>query len=84
MDSFVLAETFKYLYLMFAEPSDLIIDLDDFLFTTEAHLLPLSLSRIITNHTIGAYSVSRIFNVHCSYLLINGQFNISLPLVKYF
>ncbi|XP_046389627.1 ER degradation-enhancing alpha-mannosidase-like protein 3 [Ischnura elegans] len=46
MDSFVLAETFKYLYLLFADPSDLILDLDEFLFTTEAHLLPLSLARL--------------------------------------
>ncbi|KAK7867751.1 hypothetical protein R5R35_002254 [Gryllus longicercus] len=45
MDSFVLAETFKYLYLLFADPSDLVLDLDEFLFTTEAHLLPLSLAR---------------------------------------
>ncbi|CAH8843416.1 unnamed protein product [Trichobilharzia szidati] len=44
-DSFVLAETFKYLYLLFAESSDLPINLDDYIFTTEAHLLPLSLSR---------------------------------------
>ncbi|CAH8528221.1 unnamed protein product [Heterobilharzia americana] len=44
-DSFVLAETFKYLYLLFAEPSDIPINLDDYIFTTEAHLLPLSLSR---------------------------------------
>jgi len=40
----VFAETFKYLYLLFAEKSDLIINVDDYLFTTEAHLLPLSLS----------------------------------------
>ena len=46
MDSFVLAETFKYLYLLFAEERDLIVDLDDFVFTTEAHLLPLSLARL--------------------------------------
>ncbi|XP_042222341.1 ER degradation-enhancing alpha-mannosidase-like protein 3 isoform X2 [Homarus americanus] len=46
MDSFVLSETFKYLYLLFAKPSDLIIDLDQFIFTTEAHLLPLSLARL--------------------------------------
>jgi mannosidase alpha-like ER degradation enhancer 3 len=45
MDSFVLAETFKYLYLLFADPADLVLDLDEFLFTTEAHLLPLSLAR---------------------------------------
>jgi mannosidase alpha-like ER degradation enhancer 3 len=41
----VLAETFKYLYLLFADPADLVLDLDEFLFTTEAHLLPLSLAR---------------------------------------
>ncbi|XP_065213544.1 ER degradation-enhancing alpha-mannosidase-like protein 3 isoform X1 [Planococcus citri] len=45
MDSFVLAETFKYLFLLFAEPSETVINLDDYLFTTEAHLLPLSISR---------------------------------------
>lgn len=45
MDSFVLAETFKYLYLLFADPSDIPINLDDYLFTTEAHFLPLSISR---------------------------------------
>ncbi|CAG5125309.1 unnamed protein product [Candidula unifasciata] len=44
MDSFVLAETFKYLYLLFSEKEDIILDLDDFIFTTEAHLLPLTLS----------------------------------------
>lgn len=44
MDSFVLAETFKYLFLLFAEPDELFLDLDEFLFTTEAHLLPLSLA----------------------------------------
>ena len=44
MDSFVLSETFKYLYLLFSEDEDLILEVDDFVFTTEAHLLPLSLS----------------------------------------
>lgn len=43
MDSFVLAETFKYLYLLFADRDDLIVNLDEFIFTTEGHLLPLSL-----------------------------------------
>ena len=46
MDSFVLAETFKYLYLLFANESELLIDINDFVFTTEAHLLPLSLARL--------------------------------------
>ena len=44
MDSFVLSETFKYLFLLFSEDEDLILDIDDYVFTTEAHLLPLSLS----------------------------------------
>lgn len=44
MDSYVLAETFKYLYLLFAEEEDSPLDMDDFVFTTEAHLLPLSLA----------------------------------------
>lgn len=46
MDSFVLSETFKYLYLIFAEPSEIDLDLDLFIFTTEAHLLPLSLGQL--------------------------------------
>lgn len=44
MDSYVLAETFKYLYLLFSDKEDMAIDIDNFVFTTEAHLLPLSLS----------------------------------------
>lgn len=44
MDSFVLAETLKYLFLLFADPEELVLDLDEFLFTTEAHLLPLTLA----------------------------------------
>ncbi|XP_014463685.3 ER degradation-enhancing alpha-mannosidase-like protein 3 isoform X1 [Alligator mississippiensis] len=44
MDSFFLAEMFKYLYLLFTEKRDLPLDIDDYIFTTEAHLLPLSLS----------------------------------------
>ncbi|CAL1300944.1 unnamed protein product [Larinioides sclopetarius] len=46
MDSFVLAETLKYLYLLFANKDELTLEVDDFVFTTEAHLLPLSLARI--------------------------------------
>lgn len=44
MDSFFLAEMFKYLYLLFTEKSELPIDMDEYIFTTEAHLLPVSLS----------------------------------------
>lgn len=48
MDSFVFAETFKYLYLMFVEDQDLIFDIDDFIFTTEAHLVPLNFDDYIS------------------------------------
>ncbi|XP_032425996.1 ER degradation-enhancing alpha-mannosidase-like protein 3 isoform X2 [Xiphophorus hellerii] len=44
MDSFFLAEMFKYLYLLFSEKSQLPINMDNYIFTTEAHLLPVSLS----------------------------------------
>uniref|UniRef100_A0A4W6FTA6 alpha-1,2-Mannosidase n=1 Tax=Lates calcarifer TaxID=8187 RepID=A0A4W6FTA6_LATCA len=46
MDSFFLAEMFKYLFLLFAETEDLPFDVEDYVFTTEAHLLPLSLSAV--------------------------------------
>ncbi|XP_041480869.1 ER degradation-enhancing alpha-mannosidase-like protein 3 [Lytechinus variegatus] len=59
MDSFVLAETFKYLYLLFAEPEDLTINVDNYLFTTEAHLLPLSLSKFKSDQS----NASLHFNV---------------------
>lgn len=57
MDSFVLAETFKYLYLLFAEDSDLLLNLDEFLFTTEAHLLPLTLARNQANLSFLSVSI---------------------------
>ncbi|KAK3539486.1 hypothetical protein QTP70_008867 [Hemibagrus guttatus] len=50
MDSFFLAEMFKYLYLLFAEEDDLPFDVEDYVFTTEAHLLPLSLSVAPRSH----------------------------------
>ena len=46
MDSFFLAETFKYLYLLFSEPDEVAIPMDEYIFTTEAHLLPLTLSKM--------------------------------------
>ncbi|XP_065411721.1 ER degradation-enhancing alpha-mannosidase-like protein 3 isoform X1 [Chrysemys picta bellii] len=50
MDSFFLAEMFKYLYLLFADKEDMVFDIEDYIFTTEAHLLPLWLST--TNQTM--------------------------------
>lgn len=35
MDSFVYAETFKYLYLLFEEGENLEIDINEFILTTE-------------------------------------------------
>ncbi|XP_063982642.1 ER degradation-enhancing alpha-mannosidase-like protein 3 [Diachasmimorpha longicaudata] len=49
MDSFVLSETFKYLFLLFTETNDLVLDLDEFIFTTEGHLLPLTLASVRPN-----------------------------------
>lgn len=43
MDSFVYAETFKYLYLLFEEDEQMLFNIDDFIFSTEAHLLPLDM-----------------------------------------
>ena len=40
LESFFLAETLKYLYLLFA-PSD-IIPLKNYIFNTEAHILPVT------------------------------------------
>jgi len=52
MDSFVLAETFKYLYLLYDSIPNRFIDIDQFLFTTEAHLLPLNLLLFNINDTL--------------------------------
>lgn len=60
MDSFVLSETFKYLFLLFTEPGELVLDLDEFIFTTEGHLLPLTLASIRTNISSVSVSVSCI------------------------
>uniref|UniRef100_A0A1I8HT13 alpha-1,2-Mannosidase n=1 Tax=Macrostomum lignano TaxID=282301 RepID=A0A1I8HT13_9PLAT len=70
LDSFVLAETFKYLYLLFANDSDLPVDLDAYVFTTEAHLLPLELANlaikppesaeIIKQHILNGYLLVQV------------------------
>lgn len=52
MDSFVLAETFKYLYLLFDSIPHRSIDIEQFLFTTEAHILPLNLFLFNINDTL--------------------------------
>ncbi|CAG9768168.1 unnamed protein product [Ceutorhynchus assimilis] len=52
MDSFVLAETLKYLYLLFADKEDIPFNLDEFIFTTEGHLFPLTLSGHVNSSKI--------------------------------
>ncbi|XP_003200881.1 ER degradation-enhancing alpha-mannosidase-like protein 3 isoform X1 [Danio rerio] len=69
MDSFFLAEMFKYLYLLFSEKSQLPIDIDDYIFTTEAHLLPVSLSTTqpscLTNGTEPPAHQDDLFSYSC-------------------
>lgn len=74
-DSFLLSETLKYLYLIFAEPSEIDFDLDTFIFTTEAHLLPLSLGQLgnITR-TSGNDSKTGIFLLIPIEWLTNSKF----------
>ncbi|XP_041986540.1 ER degradation-enhancing alpha-mannosidase-like protein 3 [Aricia agestis] len=57
MDSFVLAETFKYLYMLFGEDKDLPVKLEDYVLTTEAHFLPLSLAMDGKNTTIFKHDI---------------------------
>uniref|UniRef100_A0A671WFS4 alpha-1,2-Mannosidase n=1 Tax=Sparus aurata TaxID=8175 RepID=A0A671WFS4_SPAAU len=70
MDSFFLAEMFKYLYLLFSEKSELPIDIDDYIFTTEAHLLPVSLSTTkppcqVNNTTVPVSQEEDLFTHSC-------------------
>lgn len=51
MDSFVLSETIKYLYMLFSEDSELPLKLENYVLTTEAHFLPLSLATTGKNTT---------------------------------
>lgn len=46
MASFVLAETLKYLYLLFSNDNETYVDLDKFIFSTEGHILPIDLSLV--------------------------------------
>lgn len=66
MDSFVLSETIKYLYLIFADPMEIDLDLDTFVFTTEAHLLPLSLGQLGNITTASGEGELQIFKMEFS------------------
>ncbi|XP_061164851.1 ER degradation-enhancing alpha-mannosidase-like protein 3 [Saccostrea echinata] len=63
LDSFVLAETFKYLYLLFSEERDLVVPVNEYIFTTEAHLLPLTLS-LVNSSTIETKVKTSLYDVN--------------------
>ncbi|XP_028647319.1 ER degradation-enhancing alpha-mannosidase-like protein 3 isoform X1 [Erpetoichthys calabaricus] len=69
MDSFFLAEMFKYLFLLFSEKADLPFNIDNYVFTTEAHLLPVTLSSsrpaCPTNVTVAAPAEDDPFSYTC-------------------
>jgi len=81
MDSFVLAETFKYLYLLFSEDSDLLIDIDSFVFTTEGHLLPLSLARLSPSTSVPMPNKKDMKTHHCPDQDV--EFALSCPSMSY-
>lgn len=76
MDSFVLAETFKYLFLLFAEDSDMLLNIDEFLFTTEAHLLPLTLARSQANLSFLSVSCRLFYTFYWMTLDIESLYSV--------
>lgn len=77
MDSFFLAEMFKYLFLLFAEAEDLPFDVEDYVFTTEAHLLPLSLSTAPYSSAPTSNRTVINFNVFLNLIKVNQVFRYS-------
>ena len=64
---------------MFAEKGDIMFDIDDYVFTTEAHLLPLSLSRCNGSKPASIVSLSYslktfIFHTFCIFLYLVFMF----------
>lgn len=60
MDSFVLSETLKYLYMIFTDSSDLPIDLDNYILTTEAHFIPLSIGDTDNSEKVSSVCISML------------------------
>lgn len=73
MSSFVLAETLKYLYLLFSMDNETHVDLNRFIFSTEGHLLPIesgSSRRMLKGNSVyetidETKSIQRINNEQC-------------------
>lgn len=61
----MLAETFKYLYMIFAEPSELPFHPDNYVLTTEAHFLPLTIGEMGN-----VVDEDRVIKLHFSLTLI--------------
>jgi mannosidase alpha-like ER degradation enhancer 3 len=93
LDSFVLAETFKYLYLIFADNNELPFDPDSYVLTTEAHFLPLSMGDkfdpsqqlprrvVIDPDEIMAEEISRKYNSACPN--VASQYRTSIELTHF-
>lgn len=74
MDSFFLAETLKYLYLLFSKKHEIDLNLDEYVFTTEGHLLPLILSDMNNSY--------RSKDRHRKNLYFSKNFDFSCPTAK--
>jgi len=60
MDSFFLAETLKYLFLLFEEEKKLAFDLDKYVFSTEAHPLPLHVQNVDLSKQFAPWQRDRV------------------------
>lgn len=65
MESFWLAETLKYLYLTLDESNPPLLSLDEYVFNTEAHPLPLegSLADIAAGHAYESSPYATLSNL---------------------
>ena len=59
MESFWLAETLKYLYLLFSD--DYILSLNDWIFNTEAHSFPINYKLILKSILIYIFVPLKIY-----------------------
>lgn len=51
----MLSETFKYLYMIFSEPSEMLFDPDNYVLTTEAHFLPLTIGDAASGEQVPSF-----------------------------
>lgn len=77
MSSFVLAETLKYLYLLFSYDNETYVDLDKFIFSTEGHLLPIKLG--LTESTNKALNKNHHIDNEFNSCSMTCEANINMP-----